>query len=156
MARAAPDARGGGRKAGGLRSSRRAASDSRRAMVQKPAEAMGSMASILPTMCDKNPGGGKALGMDDLESSDTGGSADVPLDADDTLPEDPGAVDRGPEYEELAGSDAAADDAEGSWGGGGGGARLSVTLGLGVAAVQAMYVIFTFAQGLSVRKQGAG
>src|SRR4051794_41289090 len=115
MARAAPDARGGERKPGGFRSSRRAASESRRAMVQKPAEAMGSMASILPTMCDKNPGGGKALGMDDLESSDTAGSADVPLDADDTLPEDPGAVDRGPEYEELAGSDAAAAEADASW-----------------------------------------
>src|SRR3954470_4010827 len=156
MARGAPDARGGERKPGGFRSRLRAASESRRAMVQKPAEAMGSMATILPTMCDKNPGGGKALGMDDLESSDTGDSAKVPLDADDTLPEDAGAGERGPEYEELAGSDAAIDDADESWRAGLSWARLSVTLGLGVAAVQALYVLFTFAQGLSVRKQGAG
>src|SRR3954467_10450081 len=112
MARAAPDARGGRREPGGFRPRRRAASESRRAMVQKPAEAMGSMASILPTMCDKNPGGGKALGMDDPGGSDPGGSAQVPLDADDTLPEDADAVDRGPEYEELAGSAAAIDDAD--------------------------------------------
>src|SRR3954453_12930556 len=135
MARAGPEARGGERKPGGFRSRRRAASERRRAMVQKPAEAMGSMAPILPTMCDKNPGGGKALGMDDLESSDTGDTPGVPLDADDTQPEDAGAGARGHEYEELGGSDASSDEAEPSRRAGLSWARLSVTLGLGVAAV---------------------
>jgi hypothetical protein len=124
-------------------------------MVQKPAEAMGSMAPILPTMCDKNPGGGQALPMDDLESSDTGDATGVPLDADDTLPEDDGALDRDPEYEELAASGANDDEAD-AWRAGLSWARLSVTLGLGVAGVQALYMIFTFAQGLSIRRTGAG
>src|SRR3954468_13112183 len=67
MARTTPDARGGERNPGHRSPRRRAASASRRAAAQKPAEAMGSMATMVIVGCDNYPAVGKALAMDELE-----------------------------------------------------------------------------------------